>query len=1348
VITLEQILSTEGLHHWGLTLLHSLWQLALIGCLLAFVLQAASRCTANVRYLVACLGLASMFLTPIATYLIILRAAGPETAAYHPLRNDDASARPALMPPPSSQATNVARTAGPRFVPGGESSAQVPDEVLPPATTSASKPIRILDRATGLLAPCAAWMTLFWAAGVVALSVRHLGGYAVIRRMSRRGIVPVPERLERRFRELKARLKVAQPVRFRQSILVDVPVVIGCLRPMILAPAAALAGLSPQALDAVIAHELAHVRRGDYLVNLLQTIVETLLFYHPAVWWISKRIRIERENCCDDVAVAACGSRIEYAEALTSLEAARRVPQLSLAATGRSGAGETLSRIRRILGVSGPERGRASPWLGGAVALALLALLAVAGRLGYAQDGRPRNVEPPQGASPAQPDVAPAAKPDDQPWGKAIEGMSLRLRAQRTRWSVGESPRFTLDVRNQGRRSFRVFQSPVAGTFLVDGYSFAWSLGWVGGASSPLPPGQTYEGIQASFGEGWVPMIRPGQTYEGIPAPADKSWPGKHFREGRLTPGKYTIRYVATLEGASTGGKKIKLPVAPDNPTVVTCVSNPMEVEIVASMAPSAAEAWGNPVDGVSVTLRADHFAWTADDQPTFAAGVRNSGQRSWFVSKGQGLGELEVDGVWYRWWGKIRMPRAEFPPGRQYDNIRVTLDSVWRTKEGQPFHLGGGRHIVRFAMSIEPPVGAAKPTALRAVSNPAEINVDPGIAEAVALVKKYLPGSALRKVRKGAAPAESFAEILTTSSGQEVGLGSLRQAWANVNDRSDGYLHNPKLTALLPSLKVKIATAEEAQDVARMVYELFFWEGVAEWSFKAQRRENGWLVTPTYVGPPAGVGAHYPVELITSDGMLRDVQIDRPGFRGPAPPKAAPAAPAARPAGRQQMLKLPVRVVDADGKPVVSARIIPWALRSSLGHGLWEDNDNGAGVGPKEVVTGVDGTAIVLYPRYLDVQEQIRTLAVSLFVDHPAFAFVDGLHVDVPRKAKGPYEVILTRGVPVEIRPLIDGKAISLDGVFLLWSDGRSWRKGSAPQKTAGGALRIPAMPPGKNSVLAVRLDGERATHFSKILDFELAAGEPKKIEVPLRQSLRIQGVLTDNVPRPVRQGRIKTWTLPPPPTGLDYHRAGWFSWTAIRPDGTFTIDGWPAEERVQLIALCDGYIVTSGLAPDFLQHPPDPKEAKVDPYNRPQVFEPRKNGRITVAMSPLVRCVATAVDEHDKPVAGVNVVSWPNVGWWNWGSQIYCDPLVRGERLLREREYDKAIDKTFPAPFEATTDAQGKATLQLPEGNECLAVGSKVYELPVLLGSREVRVKLVWGETTEATLRLQPRGAEKLGE
>jgi hypothetical protein len=205
------------------------------------------------------------------------------------------------------------------------------------------------------------------------------------------------------------------------------------------------------------------------------------------------------------------------------------------------------------------------------------------------------------------------------------------------------------------------------------------------------------------------------------------------------------------------------------------------------------------------------------------------------------------------------------------------------------------------------------------------------------------------------------------------------------------------------------------------------------------------------------------------------------------------------------------------------------------------------------------------------------------------------------------------------------------------------------------------------------------------------------------------------------------------------------WWTWAPIQADGTFAIDSWPANEPIQLIALCEGFIATSGIAPKEVKNPPDPQK---DSFNRPQLFRPNRDEPIELAMTPLVQCVVTAVDEDDKPVAGVSVESWPNVCWWNSGSQIYCHPLVRGERLLRERDYNKATDEVFPQPFKAETDAQGQATLELPAGNEDLAISSKVYELPVFLGRRDVKIELTRGETTEAVLHLQPLGTEKLGE
>ncbi|HJW32133.1 MAG TPA: M56 family metallopeptidase [Holophagaceae bacterium] len=160
---------------------------------------------------------------------------------------------------------------------------------------------------------------------------------------------PPPAEWLARFEAMRIRARVRIPVRLGLSDRVDSLVVLGWLKPVVLVPAAALLALSPEALEALLAHELAHVRRGDFLANLVQTLAEALLFYHPAVWWLSRRIRQEREHCCDDAAVRACGDPALYASALLGLEELRSpsnlIPDLAPAASG----GHLMSRIQRIL---------------------------------------------------------------------------------------------------------------------------------------------------------------------------------------------------------------------------------------------------------------------------------------------------------------------------------------------------------------------------------------------------------------------------------------------------------------------------------------------------------------------------------------------------------------------------------------------------------------------------------------------------------------------------------------------------------------------------------------------------------------------------------------------------------------------------------------------------------------------------------------------------------------------------------------------------------------------------------------------------------------------------------------
>jgi len=185
-----------------------------------------------------------------------------------------------------------------------------------------------------------------WTLGVFAMSIRLFGGWLLTRRLATRAASAVSPAIDAAARAVAAKLQMRRAVAILESQAVAVPTLVGWLKPVVLLPAAALAGLSPDQLRAILAHELAHIRRHDYLVNLLQSMVETLLFYHPATWWVSARIRAEREHCCDDLAVEVCGDRLVYASALAELTSMAGSGGLALAATD----GSLLDRVRRILG--------------------------------------------------------------------------------------------------------------------------------------------------------------------------------------------------------------------------------------------------------------------------------------------------------------------------------------------------------------------------------------------------------------------------------------------------------------------------------------------------------------------------------------------------------------------------------------------------------------------------------------------------------------------------------------------------------------------------------------------------------------------------------------------------------------------------------------------------------------------------------------------------------------------------------------------------------------------------------------------------------------------------------------
>jgi beta-lactamase regulating signal transducer with metallopeptidase domain/HEAT repeat protein len=388
--SLSQILSTGLAERIGWTLLHSLWQFALLAALTAGVMEVLRRRSANLRYVVGCFALAAMLTTGIATFCLLPTASAPVAEQQFIA---SAKGDPALAVDTNSSA--------PLEIAGGNGDNGVllsPRErnakiESPHAEREEYVSLGFLDAIGARLSPWLPWITAVWIAGVILLSLRNLVGWLGVQRLRRVGTAPVCQELADHARALVARMKISRPVRILQSTLIEIPIVAGWLKPVILLPVSLLGGLSPAQLEAILAHELAHIRRHDYLVNLLQTVAETLLFYHPAVWWVSRRIRTEREHCCDDAAVRVCGNNLGLGEALTLLEASRLTLRPAMAASGGRSGG-TLRRVRRLLDPKAESIGFSKA----SAAVVVLALLGLAltigwGRLATAENGATTAVE-------------------------------------------------------------------------------------------------------------------------------------------------------------------------------------------------------------------------------------------------------------------------------------------------------------------------------------------------------------------------------------------------------------------------------------------------------------------------------------------------------------------------------------------------------------------------------------------------------------------------------------------------------------------------------------------------------------------------------------------------------------------------------------------------------------------------------------------------------------------------------------------------------------------------------------------------------------------------------------------
>jgi WD40 repeat protein/beta-lactamase regulating signal transducer with metallopeptidase domain len=369
----------------GWVLVHSVWQFALVALCAGLLSCALRRKSASLRYSVLVVALFATLAGPVITWLNQteeprtpreLLAKIPSTD-LEPVPNH----APALMAddgqtPVPAWLTDAAPSSPTAAV---APSAHVDESPLTATPIERAQPaVGWSDQIVATLHPWMPWIVLGWCLGVAFCSLRPLFGWVMLSRLKRIGVSPVSADIEKAFRRLARQLGLHHAGAVLQSSLTRIPLVVGYFKPVILLPIGILINLPPSQLEAILAHELAHVRRHDFVVNLLQALLETLFFYHPAVWWLSHRVRVEREHCCDDLVLAVLDNRVEYGRALVAVEELRgRTTVLALGMHD----GSLLARIRRIVGAT-PDRA-ATLWrdrwlmMGLAVASLLIAMSAL-----------------------------------------------------------------------------------------------------------------------------------------------------------------------------------------------------------------------------------------------------------------------------------------------------------------------------------------------------------------------------------------------------------------------------------------------------------------------------------------------------------------------------------------------------------------------------------------------------------------------------------------------------------------------------------------------------------------------------------------------------------------------------------------------------------------------------------------------------------------------------------------------------------------------------------------------------------------------------------------------------------
>jgi bla regulator protein BlaR1 len=301
------------------TLLHSLWQGLVLAVVAGLVMVLSKRAGATLRYNLLCC-------------LMILFVAVSGYTFYRQLHTPVTDS-PSITNPLSVAAKRTMEEKAPQTANPETGGGALRDNI--------SSFVEYFNAHASLVV--VTWFIIF-----LARFVKVLSGLIYVQRIRHYQTSPAPADWQQRLIQLLDKLQITSPVSLLESALVKLPVVVGVLKPVILVPVGMLARLSPQQVESILIHELAHILRRDYLFNLVQNLVDTLFFFNPALLWVSSLIRGERENCCDDIAIGETKSRKQFIEALVSFhEYTQSAQGYALSFAGKEN--QVVRRVKRIV---------------------------------------------------------------------------------------------------------------------------------------------------------------------------------------------------------------------------------------------------------------------------------------------------------------------------------------------------------------------------------------------------------------------------------------------------------------------------------------------------------------------------------------------------------------------------------------------------------------------------------------------------------------------------------------------------------------------------------------------------------------------------------------------------------------------------------------------------------------------------------------------------------------------------------------------------------------------------------------------------------------------------------------